>query len=458
MVAKDGLYARISEDRLRTEAGVDRQLKDARALSKRRGGRVIAEYVDNDISASKGFARPGYDALMAAVSAGELDRIILWQTSRLWRNRRERAEGIEVLRRAQVSVLACRGPDLDMTTAYGRAMTGLLGEFDTMESELASERIARAAQQRAEKGLYHGGRRAFGYATNGLDRVQAEADEVAAMYRKFLAGVYLAAIARDLNDRGVTTTSGGAFTSGAVADILRRARNAGLVERLGEIVGPGFWKRIVSEDDWRAAVRILSDPGRKTSTGNKAAYLLSGIARCGTCGGVITSAGVRARGKLRKIYRCRVSNCVGKRLDWIDEYVASLVVARLAKPDAKKLLIDNDRPDTKTLTAKARSLRSRLDEAAAAFADGEITRAQLRTASDRLRGQLAQVEAQQAHVSRVPILTDLVEADDVQAVWDGLPLARQRAVVACLMTVRLLRGGSGVRKFDSTLVEVTWTA
>jgi len=62
------------------------------------------------------------------------DTIIVFQTSRLWRNRRERAEGIEILRRAGVSVAAVKGPSLDLSSAYGRGMAGLLGEFDTMET------------------------------------------------------------------------------------------------------------------------------------------------------------------------------------------------------------------------------------------------------------------------------------------------------------------------------------
>ena len=36
---------------------------------------------------------------MAAAARGEIDVILVYQTSRLWRNRRERAEGIEILRR-----------------------------------------------------------------------------------------------------------------------------------------------------------------------------------------------------------------------------------------------------------------------------------------------------------------------------------------------------------------------
>jgi DNA invertase Pin-like site-specific DNA recombinase len=63
------LYARISEDD-GTEQGVDRQLEDGRALAAARGWKVVAEFVDNDISALGGRRRPGYESLLDAVQAG----------------------------------------------------------------------------------------------------------------------------------------------------------------------------------------------------------------------------------------------------------------------------------------------------------------------------------------------------------------------------------------------------
>jgi site-specific DNA recombinase len=68
------LYARISEDSLGLERGVTRQLDDGRALLRSRGWQPAGEYVDNDLSALSGRRRPQYEALMAAVDAGEVDR------------------------------------------------------------------------------------------------------------------------------------------------------------------------------------------------------------------------------------------------------------------------------------------------------------------------------------------------------------------------------------------------
>ena len=147
-----GAYTRISADKAGDEHGVANQLADEKRLAAARGYVITRIESDNDISASNGKHRPGYEALMAAAARREIDVILVFQTSRLWRNRRERAEGIEILREAGVSVIATRGPSLDMSTAYGRGMAGLLGEFDTMETEVKGERQRLAAAEAAEAG------------------------------------------------------------------------------------------------------------------------------------------------------------------------------------------------------------------------------------------------------------------------------------------------------------------
>ena len=106
----------------------------------------MAERSDNDISATKGARRPGYAALLEDVRTARVDRVVVFHTSRLWRNRRERAEGIELFAKHRVSIVAAKGPSFDLSTGYGRGLAGLLGEFDTMESEVKGERVQRAAK------------------------------------------------------------------------------------------------------------------------------------------------------------------------------------------------------------------------------------------------------------------------------------------------------------------------
>ncbi|MFI0795069.1 recombinase family protein [Micromonospora rubida] len=89
---------------------------------------------------------------MAAVAApnpmGGQRRIVVVHTFRLWRNRSERASGIDLLGRLKVIVLPVNGPELHLVSAAGRMVAGMLGEVDTGESETKAERIASAARER----------------------------------------------------------------------------------------------------------------------------------------------------------------------------------------------------------------------------------------------------------------------------------------------------------------------
>ena len=96
------IYLRISKDKAGDEHGVINQRGDAERLSASRGYEVGAVYCDNDISAFSGARRPGYQAMMAAAARGEFDVIVLYQTSRLWRTRSERAAGIKILQAAGI--------------------------------------------------------------------------------------------------------------------------------------------------------------------------------------------------------------------------------------------------------------------------------------------------------------------------------------------------------------------
>jgi site-specific DNA recombinase len=451
------IYARISLDRTGEALGVERQIKDATKLVDGHGWTLAGTHVDNDISALSGKRRPGYESLMAAVRDGQVDVIVVYMTSRLWRNRKERAEAIELLKNHGVSVHSVKGPILDAASASGRMMLGILGEFDTGESEIKSERVMRANDQKAERGLAHGGRRPFGYSAGGMEVDEREAAELRNIYGRLLAGVPVSGIVRELNERGVLTSSGKAWGRTSLRDMLVRPRNAGLREHRGVVVGPAAWPAIVPEETWRAACAIIADPTRRTSTGNRASYLLSGIATCGQCGGSMTSANVGSKiDGPRRVYRCRANACVARRRDWIDQLIEDVVIERLSRPDARDLLVDETRPDFDQLRNAAIDLRTRLEDAAAAFAEGEIMRLQLQVITKRLTAQLEDVERQQGHTDRANILADVVTATDVRAAWKAAGLDRQRAIVQVLMTVAILPGGGGSRLFDPTKVRIDW--
>jgi DNA invertase Pin-like site-specific DNA recombinase len=454
------VYARISQDRDGTGLGVNRQREDCDAYAVSGGWRIVEYYIDNDVSASTAKRRPAYQRMLSDLEANKLDAVVVWDLDRLHRRPVELERFIDLADRHGLS-LGSVGGDVDLSTSAGRLHARIMGSVARHEVEHKSERQNRAAQQAAQEGRPTGGPRPFGYGRGGTTLDAAESREVRNAYAALLAGTPLREIARNLNRRGVTTTYGKQWGATQVRAVLLRARNAGLRTYRGEVIGPATWPALVDEGTWRAAVAVLSDPTRKTSPGFATRWLLSSLARCGVCGDTVSSAGVagatRSDGSRRTVYRCRTRKHVARQAEPVDNLVSQIVVERLSRPDAAALLVDDDAPDAEALRIEAQALRIKLDTLAIEFASDSLTASQLRVATEHVRARLLTVESAQAHTDKVPVLGDVVGAEDVQEVWDGLSFDRKRAVIDALMSVTIEPEPlQGARHFRPDLVRIEW--
>lgn len=482
------LYARISEDDAQLGAGVTRQLEDGRAFCEAQGWTVVGEHVDNDLSALTGKHRPGYFDLMAAAEAREADWIVPWQTSRLWRNRQERAAGIERLRRVAVGVAPVKGPRLDLTTAYGRGLAGLLGEFDTMESEVKSERIERAARQRAQQGhangaVAYGWTREHQFDDRGRrigfrDVIDPQAaDVVREIVRRVLRMESLASITRDLNTRGVPPPGAGlVFTDKAraksnqdgarwgqtsVKKLVLRPANAGLrIHHRGrpdETVYDAAAPALIDRSDWEQAVAILSAPARSVKNPGGRRHLLTwGVGECGPCGSHLRV--IAMHGGRHVLYTCADRGCVGRNEAAVDDFVSRVAIERLSRPDAMAWIRAASPDDTAAARAEADELRSRIQAAADAYAAGRIGIDALERVEEQLRPRLTTAERRLAgSIRAVPhdVLAELA-GPTARAAWDQAPVTTRRAVLELLrVRVRILptRPGPG---FDPDSVAIDW--
>ena len=123
-------------------------------------------------------------------------------------------------RRLESVWLWSRVPIWTSLAPQGECMPVFFGEFDTAESEIKAERVARAARQRAEEGRANGAcaygwrrvyqRDAQGRVLDWVDEIDEPAAEVVrGIVRDLLAGVTLRAITARLNDGRSTAPLGG---------------------------------------------------------------------------------------------------------------------------------------------------------------------------------------------------------------------------------------------------------
>lgn len=452
------VYCRISQDRTGEGIGVAQQEEDARKLAELRGWDVVAVKTDNDLSAKGQKKRPGFIEALALVEAGTAQVIVAWDWTRLERNRRDGLRLIEACEKANAIIALVRGSDIDMSTPSGRLVADMLSGVARHEIDVKGDRIRRARERDALAGKFHGGVRPFGYAKDGVTVVLAEAIEVVKATEAIVAGASLRSVVKALNDSGMRTTLGNAWTTVETRDMLRRARNAGLSVYRGEVVAQAVWPGIVPEESWRAVVDILSNPERRTTPGNRTKWLGSGIYRCGGEGCAETVICSKSGPTRKPCYRCRTRKHITRAVEPVDEFIQEVVIERLSREDALDLLDDGQGEDVAPLQTEALALRQRLDRQAELHAEGVLDDRQLIIGSQNIRAKLVEVEGRIAEAGQGSVFQGVVGTEDPRATWFGLELGRKRAVLDALLTVTILpaphgRGPSGAY-FDPRYVRV----
>src|SRR3954454_7105933 len=284
-VGAAAVYARISSDTEGRALGVTRQLEDCRRLANSLGWPVAQEYVDNDLSAFSGKRRTAYEQLLADLAGGLRDAVICYHVDRLTRRPVELEQFVATVDAAGVRQVRFVSGDMDLGTGDGLLIGRIMAAVAANESAAKSRRMRRKWEQNAAQGVPHGGSlRPFGYEP---DKVTVRPDEAAVIRQlvaRYLAGESLRSLCTWLDAEGIRTVNGGEWRSPTLRGLLRSGRIAGLREHRGEVVGPAAWEPIVTAAE---RDRVLGRMAEQTLTGRRTPrrYVLSGLLRCGRCGG-----------------------------------------------------------------------------------------------------------------------------------------------------------------------------
>lgn len=147
-----GIYLRVSTDQQTTE----NQLRVLNEVAERAGWTVVAVFEDAGISGAKGRdKRPGYDALLTAISRREVDMVAAWSVDRLGRSLPDLV--------AFLSDIQNRGCDLylhqqavDTSTPSGRMLFQMLAVFAEFERAIITSRINAGLARARAKGVQFG--------------------------------------------------------------------------------------------------------------------------------------------------------------------------------------------------------------------------------------------------------------------------------------------------------------
>lgn len=348
-----GIYCRISSDTEGEGLGVQRQESMCRDLAKAKGWTVHKVYVDNDISASTGKHRPQYEAMLADAEAGAINGIVSYDIDRLTRQPIELERIITLSEKHKVALGTCRG-EIDLSTDGGQLMARILGAFARKEAQNISARVKAQKQQAAESGKPAGGRfRTFGY-TRDFKVIPEEAAVVKEIFSRSASGESWHNIFKDLNSRGIKTTSGGEFRRSTIVRIIERKEYAGIRVHKGKEVGSTSYESIITPAEWEAGQRKATiNYGYKH---NARKYPLSGYVVCGECLTNMHSNG--------RQYLCKTDNggcgTVSMTRRYLEEAFLTAVMKKAEHDTTTGAVIDNTKAIAK-IDAEITAVRQQYD-------------------------------------------------------------------------------------------------
>ena len=276
-----------------------REAAEAFVLSqKHEGWAVLPEKYDDGGFSGGTMERPALQRLLADISAGKVDAIVVYKVDRLSRSLMDFSRIMETLDAHGCSFVSVT-QQFNTTHSMGRLTLNILLSFAQFEREIISERTRDKMGASRRKGKWVGGYLILGYDLNPertrLIINEGEAKHVRAIFQMYLKDKSLTRTLAELRSRSWPRktwvnkageiSGGGAWTKANLYNLLTNYAYAGKVEYGGEIF-QGEHEAILDTPTWDAVQALLrKNNGPHTAPfRNKYGVILRGILQCGSCG------------------------------------------------------------------------------------------------------------------------------------------------------------------------------
>lgn len=388
------VYIRVSTEK-QAEQGMSlaEQERSLTAFCSRSGDTIVETFIDAGVSGRTDL-RPEFQRMigMASEKPAPFSKIVVYNWSRFFRNTSQALMYQTKLEKLGVTIQS-------MTENFGGGATGRFGLTTALAahefiSDMNGENALRGHLENAENGFLNG-KPPYGYKAVEAERrgekikkraeiEPQEAEVVRLIFKLYLEGdgksgaLGVKKIVNYLNEKGFRLRGGSLFNVKKVDEILRGTTYMG---KLYYNKRNGKTKRLKPENEWKlipvpaiideakfnAAQKLLTKrapkmtPPRVTSSPN----LLTGLMKCGYCGGAM----VKGSGKGISYYRCVThlrkgkDGCHGQwlRMDKVDEIVTHAVVEKVTDETRLKQLMKDLHKKAKSGAEDGISRKAELD-------------------------------------------------------------------------------------------------
>lgn len=319
---RSAIYARYSSD-LQSANSIEDQVRICRERIEQTGGTVAEVYTDAAISGSSVINRPAIRALMEDARAGRFEVVMAEALDRISRDQEDIAAIFKRLTHLGITILTLSEGEIS------ELHIGLKGTMNALFLKDLAAKVRRGQRGRLEAGKAPGGL-CYGYrAAVKLDErgnvlrgdreiIAEQAEVVQRIFAEFAAGASARAIASGLNRDGIKSPRGGHWMASAING--SRKRKSGILyndlyvgklvynrqtfrkdpdtgKRIPRLNPPSEWRiadrpelRIISDDLWQRVQAIKADhKDQPLNQTHRPKHILSGIVKCGCCGGGYTN-------------------------------------------------------------------------------------------------------------------------------------------------------------------------
>ena len=385
------IYARYSTD-LQRSASIDDQVRLCRERIEHEHGAVVAVYADYAISGGSLRNRPRMQALLAEAKSGRFDCVIAEALDRMSRDQEDVAAIYKRLRHADVKLFTLAEGEIS------ELHVGLKGTMNALFLKDLASKIRRGQRGRIANGFSAGGL-SYGYSvareldesgewTRGKRAIkQDEANMVRRIFTEYAAGKSPRRIAADLNLDRIPSPRGGQWNASTING--HRGRRNGILQnelyrgqvvynRVRMVKDPETGKRISRlnpEKEWVRVeipeLRIVSDEAwekvqqtrrryrdQPTQNCRRPKRLLSGLLRCGKCGGAFTIVRPGKYGCATHREKGTCTNASQISANQLEHRVLAGIKQRLLQPTLLAAFVDEFNSELRRLKATSTRLGS----------------------------------------------------------------------------------------------------
>jgi len=387
--------------------------------------------------------RPAFQRLLDDVEAREVDLVVVYKVDRLSRSLLDFARVMDQFNKHGAAFVAVT-QNFSTANALGTLTLNILMSFAQFERSMIAERVRDKLRASKRRGKWTGGRVPYGYdlADKRLVECPQEAEIVREIFQSYGECQSATTVARRLNARGLTTAryavKGYATRAQAWAkfDILRILKNPVYIGRVRSSGAehPGEHSPLVDGEAFRGAQERLAKFAERRGAVRNEAYLLTGLLRCGVCGGAMTSSTTRRNGHEYRYYGCRTRSdrgkeaCATRRVS--AQPLEDMLVERLRREACRPGLVREIKKELAVQVAERRkqvaSDRERLPRELARLrteadrlyvAIGRTTGEAREQFAERLLGLTEQIAENQERLERMESDAKALEELDANAEW-----------------------------------------